>query len=130
MSRNISGLSPYMQFKWQAFKKQCDAEKLGVILVCSDRGEAEQNACLADGSSRAGYGKSAHNALLANGKCASEAWDFGIIINGKYITDSAHPNYQRAGAIGEALGLVWYGNPKAKFKEAAHMQNPNWSKPK
>lgn len=129
MSRDISKLSPYMQSKWQAFKKQCDAEKLGVIVVCTDRGEAEQNACLANGSSRAAYGQSAHNVLLPNGKPASEAFDIGVIVNGKYIRDSAHPSYQRAGAIGEELGLKWYGNPKAKFYEAAHFQNPLWRKP-
>lgn len=117
-----------MQSMWQKFKKQCDAEKLGVIVVCTDRGEAEQNACLANGSSRAAYGQSAHNALLPNCKPASEAFDIGVIVNGKYIGDSSHPSYQRAGAIGEALGLKWYGNPKASFREAAHFQNPAWKK--
>ena len=119
-----------MQSMWHRFKKSCDAENLGVIIVCTDRGEAEQNACLAAGSSKAAYGQSAHNALLPNGKPASEAWDIGVIVNGKYIGDSAHPSYQRAGAIAESLGLIWYGNRKSKFYEAAHMQNPNWSKPK
>lgn len=128
MSRDISKLSPYMQSMWQKFKKQCDAEKLGVIVVCTDRGEDEQNECFKNGSSRAIYGRSAHNALLPNRKPASEAFDIGVIVNGKYIDDSAHPSYQRAGAIGEALGLKWYGNPKASFKEAAHFQNPSWRK--
>lgn len=130
MSRDISKLSPFMQSKWQAFKKQCDAEKLGVIIVCTDRGEDEQNACFAAGSSKAVYGQSAHNALLSNGKPASEAWDIGVIVNGKYVGDSNHPSYQRAGAIGESLGLKWYGNKKSKFYEAAHFQNPAWVKPK
>ena len=135
MSRSMGALSPFMQQKYQAFIKQCNAENLGIILVCTDRGEAEQNACCAAGSSKAMYGQSAHNVLLSNGKPASEAWDIGVIVNGKYIGDSAHPSYQRAGAIGMALGLKWYGellpNGKPKyFYEAAHMQNPNWSKPK
>lgn len=130
MSRDISKLSAFMQSKWYEFKKQCEAEKLGVIIVCTDRGEEEQNACLASGASRAAYGYSAHNAVLGNGKAASEAWDIGVIVNGKYVGDSSHPSYQRAGAIGEALGLKWYGNPKATFKEAAHFQNPAWVKPK
>ena len=135
MSRDISKLSPYMQIKWQAFKKQCDAEKLGVFLVCTSRNKEEQNACLADGSSKSGWGYSAHNVLLPNGQCASEALDIGVTVNGKYIGDSAHPSYKRAGVIGMALGLKWYGellpNGKPKyFYEAAHFQNPNWSKPK
>ena len=129
MSRDISKLSPYMQVAWQAFKKQCDAEKLGVIVVCTDRGEAEQEAAFNSGASRAHYGQSAHNALLSNGKPASEAFDIGVIVNGKYVGDSNHPNYQRAGAIGEAMGLKWYGNPKYKFVESAHFQNMTWSKP-
>jgi len=130
MSRSMGALSPYMQQKYQSFIKQCNAENLGVILVCTNRGEAEQNACLAAGSSRAAYGQSAHNVLLTNGKPASEAFDIGVIENGKYIGDSSHKSYQRAGAIGESLGLVWYGNRKSKFYEAAHFQNPNWVKPK
>ena len=129
MSRDISKLSPYMQVAWQVFKKRCDTEKLGVIVVCTDRGEAEQEAAFTSGASRAHYGQSAHNALLSNGKPASEAFDIGVIVNGKYVVDSDHPSYQRAGAIGETLGLKWYGNPKAKFKEAAHFQNMKWQKP-
>jgi hypothetical protein len=135
MSRDISKLSPLMQSKWQVFKKQCDAENLGVFIVCTDRNEAEQNECLKNGSSKAAWGQSAHNVLLPNGKPASEAWDIGVILNGKYIDKSEHPNYQRAGAIGMALGLKWYGelnaNGKPKyFYEAAHFQNMLWSKPK
>ena len=119
-----------MQAKWHVFKKQCDAENLGVFLVCTDRGEADQEAAFNSGASLAHFGQSAHNALLPNGKPASEAWDIGVIVNGKYIGNSDHPSYQRAGAIGEAMGLKWYGNPKAKFREAAHFQNMAWSKPK
>jgi hypothetical protein len=130
MSRDISKLSPYMQVKYQAFKKQCDAEKLGVIIVCTDRGEIEQESAFESGHSRAHFGQSAHNAVLPNGKPASEAFDFGIILNGKYIGDSEHANYQRAGAIGESLGLKWYGNKKWGFYEAAHLQNMKWIKPK
>jgi hypothetical protein len=119
-----------MQVRYQAFKKQCDAEKLGVIIVCTDRGEIEQEAAFESGHSRAHFGQSAHNAVLPNGKPASEAFDIGVIVNGKYIGDSNHPSYQRAGAIGEALGLKWYGNKKWGFYEAAHFQNMKWIKPK
>ena len=119
-----------MQVKWQAFKKQCDAEKLGVILVCTDRGQEDQEAAFNSGHSRAHYGQSAHNAQLQNGNPASEAFDIGIIRNGKYIGESADPSYQRAGAIGESLGLKWYGNKKWNYYEAAHFQNMEWTKPK
>ena len=130
MSRDISKLSPYMQSMWQKFKKQCDAENLGVFVVCTDRGEVEQEAAFNAHASRAHFGQSAHNVLLPNGKPASEAWDIGIIQFGKYVGDSEHPNYVRAGVIGEALGLKWYGNKKWGYYEAAHFQNMNWSKPK
>lgn len=132
MSRDISKLSPYMQSMWHKLKKQCDVEKLGVFLVCTDRGREEQEAAFNSipQRSRAHFGQSAHNVLLPNGKPASEAFDIGLIINGKYEGDSDHPNYQRAGVIGEALGLKWYGNKKWGFYEAAHFQNMNWVKPK
>jgi len=130
MSRDISKLSPYMQTIWHKFKHQCDAEKLGVFVVCTDRGQIEQEAAFNSGASRAHFGQSAHNAVLPNGKPASEAWDIGVIVNGKYVGDSAHPSYVRAGAIAEKLGLKWYGNPKWRFLESAHMQNMGWVKPK
>jgi peptidoglycan LD-endopeptidase CwlK len=131
MSRDISKLSPYMQTAWHAFKKLCDAEKLGIFLVCTDRGREEQEAAFnsVPKRSNARYGESAHNVLLPNGKPASEAWDVGLIVDGKYEGRSEHPNYQRAGKIGESLGLKWYGNPKWNFVEAAHFQNMGWVKP-
>ena len=130
MSRDISKLSPEMQVYYQAFIKQCKAKNLGVIVVCTDRGMEEQEAAFNSGHSKAHFGQSAHNKLLPNGKPASDAFDIGVIRNGKYIGDDSDPDYQAAGKIGESLGLIWYGNPKARFREAAHFQNPNWIKPK
>lgn len=130
MSRSIAALSPAMQRYFHSFIKQCKAESLDVILICTDRNQTDQEAAFNAGFSKARYGQSAHNAILANGKPASEAFDIGVVQNGKYIGDSNHPHYQRAGVIGEKLGLKWYGNARARFREAAHFQNPFWVRPK
>lgn len=130
MSRSISALSPAMQQYYQKFIKQCKAEHLDVILICTDRNQHDQEEAFTAGYSKAHFGQSAHNALLANGNPASEAFDIGIVQNGKYIGDSNHPHYQRAGIIGEKVGLKWYGNVTSRFRESAHFQSPYWVKPK
>lgn len=127
MSRDTSKLSPAMQKYAFDFMKACKDEKLDIVIICTDRNEADQEAAFASGHSKAHFGQSAHNSVLANGNPASEAFDIGVIRNGKYIGDDADGSYSAAGAIGKSLGLVWAGDWKS-FKELAHFQNPNWVK--
>lgn len=133
MSREIDKLSPYMQEKAIEFAAECHKESLDVVIICTDRSDEDQNACFASGASKCKAGQSAHNAKvkLSDGTFipASEAFDIGVIRNGKYIGDGNDPDYQKAGLIGEKLGLVWAGR-WTSFKEVAHFQNPHWIAPK
>lgn len=128
MSRDLTKLSPFMQEKSKEFLAKCHEQGLSdVVIICTDRSDAEQQACFDAGNSHAKPGQSAHNAVDANCNPASEAFDIGIIANGKYFGD--HPDYAKAGLIGESIGLVWAGR-WVSMKEEAHLQNPNWVKPK
>lgn len=127
MSRQISKLSPYMQAKAVDFLNRCREEKLNVVIICTDRSNAEQAECFARGASRARPGESAHNVCDDLGRPAAEAFDIGVIRDGKYIGDGNDHAYKRAGEIGEELGLIWAGR-WIKMKEVAHFQSPMFGK--
>lgn len=127
MSREISNLSRYMQALARDFLIRCQKEKLDVVIICTDRSNADQAECFARGASRARPGESAHNVCDDLGQPAAEAFDIGVIRNGKYITDGNDPAYKRAGEIGESLGLIWAGR-WIKMTEAAHFQSPLFGK--
>lgn len=129
MSRDISKLSPFMQQKAREFMARCQAEGLDIVIICTDRSDAEQAACYKSGASNCRPGQSAHNAKDKAGNPASEAWDVGVIRNGKYVGNGGDRDYLRAGQIGEEIGLSWAGRWSGKIKETAHFQNPNWTKP-
>lgn len=129
MSRDISRLSDFMQKKAAKFIEKCHAENLDIVIICTSRSDAEQAQCYNAGLSRCKPGQSAHNAKDRLGNACSEAFDMGVIRHGKYIGDGNDPDYQRAGIIGEELGLSWAGRWKGKIKEVAHFQNPSWVKP-
>lgn len=145
-SRNIGDLSQAMQVLYNRFNDRCrrDLEllKLGVsvLLVCTYRSAAEQDALYAQGRTapgaivtRAKGGQSKHNATTPQGHPAAEAFDVVPVLHGKPMwidhDDPATPEnelaiWQMVGANGVAVGLKWYGSPGAPFKEYPHFQNP------
>lgn len=127
MSREISKLSPFMKAKALEFISQCRLEKLDIVIICTDRSNAEQAECFARGDSLAKPGRSAHNVCDDMGNPASEAFDVGVIRNGKYIKNGSDKDYLRAGVIGEKLGLEWAGR-WTQMTESAHFQNPLFGK--
>lgn len=126
-SRNIRDLSREMQRIAGKFITECHAEKLDVVIICTYRPASEQQKVFDCGASKCKPGESAHNCHDAKGDPAAEAFDVGVIRNGKYIGNGNDPDYLRAGEIGEKLGLLWAGRWKG-FKETAHFQNANWKK--
>jgi len=68
-------------------------------------------------------------AVDANGNPASEAFDVGVIRNGRYIGNGDDPHYKMAGIIGERLGLRWAGRWTGDLKETAHFQSPLFKTP-
>lgn len=145
-SREIRDLSPAMQVLYNRFFDRCrrdiELQKMGVtvLLICTHRSGAEQDALYAIGRTKPGKvvtnakaGQSAHNAETPQGKPAAEAFDVVPLLHGKPVwvdhDDPATPEdelwiWNRVGEHGQAVGLKWYGVPTAKFREFPHFQNP------
>lgn len=138
-SRDIMHLHPAMQAKAQLFIEQCKDEGVDVLIYCTYRSGEEQNQLYAMGRTtksnigvsilrplgkivtNARAGQSAHNYKL-NGRPASKAWDCCPLVGGKAIWDAKHPHWAIIGAIGQKLGLNWYGAKGSKFYELPHFE--------
>jgi peptidoglycan L-alanyl-D-glutamate endopeptidase CwlK len=127
-SRSLSDLHPKLRPVAEQFLARCKAAGLDILLTCTYRSAAEQNELYAQGRTKPGQivtrargGQSAHNFEL-DGKPAAKAFDIVPLVLGKPVWDNQHPDWQKAGEIGMALGLNWYGAPNAPFREFPHFQ--------
>lgn len=127
-SRMINDLHPDLQPICRQFLQGCKAAGLDILITCTYRSAVEQDQLYAQGRSRPGPrvtyargGQSAHNFIL-HGKPAALAFDIVPLTKGKAIWDASHPAWQQAGEIGMALGLKWYGHPRAAFREFPHFE--------
>jgi len=126
-SRKLSDLCPEMQEIAQEFLDQCKEAKIDVLIYCTYRSNAEQDADYA--SSRPPLngawktdkkgGQSAHNALNSDGLPASQAFDCVPCLNGKPQWKNIS-SYEKMGEIGEGLGLTWGG--RWQHKDLVHFQ--------
>lgn len=151
-SREIRHLSAEMQVLYNRFNDKCRRDPwflkngITVLLICTFRDNEAQDALYAQGRTKPGRivtrakgGKSKHNATLPNGTPAAEAFDVVPLRYGKPIwgvsgdgiddnPDDDHKDdlevWQRVGTHGKAVGLKWYGDPEAPFREYPHFQNP------
>jgi peptidoglycan L-alanyl-D-glutamate endopeptidase CwlK len=152
-SREIKDLSPVMQVLYNkaADKWRRDPwlvrNGIAVLLICTHRDDEEQARLYAQGRTtpgkivtRAKPGKSKHNATLPGTKTpAAEAFDVVPLRHGKAIwgtggdgidddpTDDHKDDlevWQRVGELGKSVGLEWYGDPEASFREFPHFENP------
>ncbi|NLR73563.1 M15 family metallopeptidase [Leeia aquatica] len=129
-SRSLQHLHPVLQPICQEFLRQTAAAGLDILIVCTWRSNAEQDELYAKGRSEPGprvtnarAGQSAHNHTI-QGQPASCAFDIVPMQAGKPVWDAKHPHWQKAGQIGMALGLNWYGKPGAPFREFPHFELP------
>lgn len=149
-SRQIVHLHYLLQPIAQQFKVDCEREfgrtNIDIIITSTYRSPEEQDALYAQGRTKPGPivtkakgGQSKHNFRQADGTPASLAFDIVPLRNGIPVwgskgngidldpTDDDTDDlelWQKVGAIGVNLGLVWYGSPGAEFKEFPHFQHP------
>ncbi|MDR5813850.1 M15 family metallopeptidase [Caballeronia sp. LZ033] len=129
-SRQISDCHPALQPLATQFLAQCKAAGLDVILTCTYRSGAEQNALCAQGRAASEHivtnakaGQSRHNTTL-NGKPASTAFDFvPLDAAGQCIWNASNADFKKAVAIGKSLGLEWAGDWRS-FVEYVHFSLP------
>lgn len=133
MSRRIEDCHPELQMKLLACIQAWANAQLDVLVTCTWRSAAEQEALYEQGRTKPGHivtrakpGQSAHN-FTVSGKPASLAFDIVPLNHGKTVWDTMPPDlqlWQRIAAIAKATGLEWYGEPTADFKEFPHFQLP------
>lgn len=151
-SREIRDLSPTMQVLYNRLNDKVRRDpwfqRAGVstLLICTYRPDEEQAALYAQGRTKPGKivtnakpGKSKHNCKTPQGAPAAEAFDLALLRNGKITWSTAgdgiddNPDddfkddleaWQRVGAHAKTVGLKWYGEPDAAFREFPHFQNP------
>jgi peptidoglycan L-alanyl-D-glutamate endopeptidase CwlK len=136
-SRSLSDLHPALRPLAARFLARCAERGLDVLVTCTYRSDAEQDALYAQGRTapgpivtRARAGQSAHNAT-EGGKPAARAFDVVPMLHGKPIfedprdADSDWTNdwgWRIVGEVAAEVGLDWYGRPGASFREAPHLQ--------
>lgn len=133
MSRRVEDLHPQMQLLLIRFLHECERAGLDVLVTCTHRTPQEQTELYAQGRTKPGpivtrakAWQSAHN-FSVNGKPASLAFDVVPLRNGKCVWGAKGEDlelWQRIGQIGKSIGLQWYGDPDAPFREMPHFQLP------
>jgi peptidoglycan L-alanyl-D-glutamate endopeptidase CwlK len=139
-SRRLEDLHPALRPLAERFLARCTERLVDVLVVCTYRSNAEQDALYAIGRTapgkivtRARGGQSKHNAVDAAGNPAALAFDAVPLLNGKPCwedpRDADHDwtndyGWRIMGEVAEEVGLIWYGSPWAPFREAPHFQLP------
>ena len=130
MSRSLNDLHPAMQPLAAEFLNNCKAAGIDLLVTCTWRSGAEQDALYAQGRTtpgaivtRAKAGQSKHNHTLA-GRPASLALDVVPLRLGKPVWAASDAIWQDVGRIGKACGLEWAGEWK-RMREFPHFQHSN-----
>jgi peptidoglycan L-alanyl-D-glutamate endopeptidase CwlK len=139
-SRRIEDLHPALQPLARDFVSRCAARQVDVLIVCTYRSGAEQDALYAQGRTKPGArvtnakaGQSAHNHTI-DGRPAARAFDAVPLLHGKPIWEDPRDKdadwtndfgWRVMGEVAAELGLVWYGKPGSAFREAPHFQLAN-----
>jgi len=106
----------------------CTAAGIDLLIYCTYRSNAEQDAAYAVGRTLPGKiitnqrgGGSKHNNTDAEGNPAALAYDCVGQIHGKAMwADDAM--YLKIGQLAEGVGLTWAGRWTGKLREKCHMQ--------
>jgi len=130
MSRSLNDLHPAVQPMAAEFLNNCKAAGIDLLITCTWRSAAEQDALYAQGRTtpgrivtRAKAGQSWHNHTLA-GRPASLALDVVPLRLGKPVWAASDAIWQDVGRIGKACGLEWAGE-WTRMREFPHFQHPN-----
>ncbi len=122
-SRKITDLHPNLQPKCLAFLGLCAEAGIPVMLTCTYRSQAEQDALYAQGRTKPGrkvtWTRSSRHSFTLDGKPASKAFDIAVLSDGKPTWDlkadvnkDNQSDYITIGVIGRKLGLEWGGGWK------------------
>lgn len=121
-SRRLEDLHPDLLPLALQFIKDCKAAEIEILIYCTYRSAAEQNAEYAKGRTKAGKvvtflkgGQSKHNFTI-DGQPASKAFDCAPVVNGVIDWSGEGPTWEHMAAIGKNVGLIWGGDWVMKDK--------------
>jgi peptidoglycan LD-endopeptidase CwlK len=119
MSRRLDDLAPHFRPLAVEFLARCVEEGLHVLIVDTRRTPAEQEIYLKRGVSWTRQSK--HLTGEAIDVCPYAVWN----LHGpdKLQWDAGDPVWQRLGALGESLGLVW-GGRWTTLRDMGHFELP------
>jgi peptidoglycan L-alanyl-D-glutamate endopeptidase CwlK len=143
-SRRIEDLHPDLQPLAVRFVERCAERLVDVLITCTWRSDEEQDALYTIGRTVPGRrvtnargGQSKHNGTrFENGVGwvrEARAFDAVPLLHGKPIWEDPRDadtdwtndfGWRVMGEVAEEVGLVWYGRPGAKSREAPHFQLP------
>jgi peptidoglycan L-alanyl-D-glutamate endopeptidase CwlK len=125
-SRSLKDLCPELRVIAEEFKQQCLEAGIEILIYCTYRSNAEQDAEYAKGRTAKGQkvtnargGQSMHNCTDLQGNPSSKAFDC-VPMKNNICQWKDLVSYETMGEIGEGLGLVWGG--RWKQKDRPHFQ--------
>ena len=118
--KNLATLLPAVQAKARAFMTACASAGVPVKIISGARTYPEQDALYAQGRTAPGDIVTYARAGFSNHNFSC-AFDIGIFSPG-YLEES--PLYDKAGALGKSVGLVWGGDWKGKKCDKPHFEYP------
>lgn len=120
MSRDLNDLLPVVRDAATAVLAECKAKGLDVLVTCTYRTPAEQDALYAQGRTKPG-------SKVTNAKAGQSlhqyrcAIDIVPVTNGKPDWNGSHPIWHEVAAVFKAHGFEW-GYDWPTFKEMPHFQ--------
>ena len=125
MSRSLDDLHPDFRALVDPWLASCRAEGIDILVTCTRRTLAEQQALYDQGRTKPGR-------IVTNAKPGQSAHNFGLavdvvpLVNGKPVWDAMDHIWQTVGDLGMSHRLEWLGAPHSEFVEMAHFQFPRW----
>ena len=119
-TRDIEALAPKVAAAARLALADCAAKGLGVLITCTFRSAADQDALYAQGRTKPGR-------IVTNAKGGQSfhqfacALDLVPIVNGKPDWNGADPIWHEIAAVFKARGFEW-GYEWKRFKEMPHFQ--------
>lgn len=124
-SRDPMHLQPELRILHARWLDACGKAGIDVLTTCTYRSQAEQDQLWAQGRTAPGakvtWTRTSRHSETINGRPASTAWDFVVLVAGKAVWNAKHPHWAIAGSIAEDLGLDW-GGAWARNKDFPHIQ--------
>jgi peptidoglycan L-alanyl-D-glutamate endopeptidase CwlK len=125
VSRKLDDLRPEVRPLVDAALAAWEGAGIDVLVTCTSRTNAEQDALYAQGRTTPGH-------IVTNARAGQSAHNYGLaidivpIVNGKPDWNGGDAIWQTVGDLGQQAGLTWLGALGSPFPEKPHFELTNW----